>query len=73
MTIKIVFSNTTFQHEYFWKHAESCSDSLESAELRSGILERDDRTVLGVAVYWVGGMLIFVNTLTSKSGIRDGR
>ena len=60
-----------FQHDlsapvFFWKHAESCSDFLESVELRNDILERDGRAV---ASYWVGGMQIFVKTLTSKSGI----
>ena len=44
----------------FWKHAES----------RSGILECDGRAVLRVVAYWVGGMQIFVKTLTRKSGIR---
>ena len=64
ITIRIVVSSTAFQQE-FLMHAEPRSGS--------GILERDGRAVLGVAAYWVGGMQVFVKTMTSRSGIRDSK
>ena len=45
MTMKIVFQHDLSARVFFWKHAETCSDSVESAEFRKDFLERDGRAV----------------------------